>query len=95
MVQFTTESSDKKFNASVYAVDSKVDSDTRTISIRARCENPGRLLAPGMFARLNLITRVSNHSLLVPYCFRCSLIVSCEALLAKSTASTESQTYLV
>ena len=66
MVQFTTESSDKKFNASVYAVDSKVDSDTRTISIRARCENPGRLLAPGMFARLNLITRVSNHSLLVP-----------------------------
>ncbi len=65
-VQFTTESSNKKFNATVYAVDSKVDSDTRTIAIRARCENPGRLLAPGMFARLNLITRVSNHALLIP-----------------------------
>lgn len=65
-VQFTTESSDRKFNAVVYAVDSKVDTDTRTISMRARCENPGRVLAPGMFARLSLITGKSNHSMLVP-----------------------------
>ena len=65
-VQFTTESSDRKFNAVVYAVDSKVDTDTRTISMRARCENPGRVLAPGMFARLNLITAKSNRSMLIP-----------------------------
>lgn len=65
-VQFTTESSDRKFNAVVYAVDSKVDTDTRTISMRARCENPGRVLAPGMFARLSLITSKSDRSILIP-----------------------------
>lgn len=34
--------------------------------MRARCENPGRVLAPGMFARLNLITAKSNRSMLIP-----------------------------
>lgn len=65
-IKFTIEASDKTFLATVYAVDPRVDPDTRTIMLRARCDQTDRSLSSGMFARINLITSQSSNSILVP-----------------------------
>lgn len=65
-VSFTIEASDKEFTATVYAVDPRVDPETRTIMLRARCDRADSRLSAGMFARLNLITSQSEHSILLP-----------------------------
>lgn len=65
-VRFKTESSEKLFPAKVYAIDPRVDTRTRTILLRALCENTDHELSPGMFARIDLITSHSNRALLIP-----------------------------
>lgn len=65
-VSFNIEASDRDFSATVYAVDPRVDSETRTIILRARCDKADSRLSAGMFARLNLITNQSEHSILLP-----------------------------
>jgi membrane fusion protein (multidrug efflux system) len=44
----------RKFQAKVYAVDPQIDVDGRSLAIRARADNPDRLLRPGLFARASL-----------------------------------------
>ena len=65
-VRFKTESSEKLFPAKVYAIDPRVDTQTRTILLRALSENTNHELSPGMFARIDLITSHSNRALLIP-----------------------------
>jgi membrane fusion protein (multidrug efflux system) len=65
-VSFKAESSDRNYNARVYAVDPKVDIQTRTITVRALYDNSSRLLTGGMFVRLDLITKVSKGMLFIP-----------------------------
>lgn len=65
-VSFNIEASDKDFTATVYAVDPRVDSETRTIILRARCDHADSRLSAGMFARLNLITNQTEHAILLP-----------------------------
>lgn len=45
---------DREFQGRVYAVETTVDEKTRTVLLRARVPNPGLVLRPGMFARVNL-----------------------------------------
>ncbi|MCP9612048.1 efflux RND transporter periplasmic adaptor subunit [Coprobacter tertius] len=66
MVKFRTESSDREFSARIYAIDPRVDTKTRTILLRAICENFDKALSPGMFARINLITGRTNKAILIP-----------------------------
>lgn len=65
-IKFRTEIAPQDFEATVYAVDPKVDVATRTITIRGLYNNThGKLLA-GMFARINLIINQSEDALLIP-----------------------------
>lgn len=65
-LQFTTEGSDKKNQARVYAIDTEISSATRTFKVRATARNSNRTLKPGQFARITLVTGTDPNALLVP-----------------------------
>jgi membrane fusion protein (multidrug efflux system) len=56
----------KVFKGRVDALDSQVDTDGRALLVRARVENPGALLRPGMFARPRVVFATRENALVVP-----------------------------
>lgn len=58
--------STEQFSGRVYAVETAVDERTRTILLRARVQNPGGKLRPGMFARVTLELGANDKAALVP-----------------------------
>lgn len=63
---FTTEGSVEEYTARVYALGTEILASTRTFKVRAVATNPSRLLKPGQFARINLVTGVNPEAKLVP-----------------------------
>lgn len=63
---FTVENMDRSFDGVVYAVESGIDPQTRTIKIRARSPNPGSLLMPGTYARISIILERIPDALTIP-----------------------------
>ena len=56
---------DRIFNGTVTAISSRVDPETRTLTIRAKVPNPDRLLRPGMLLTVDLVKNRSQ-SLIIP-----------------------------
>lgn len=56
----------KTFKGEVFAIDPKVDMDTRTVRIKAKLSNGEELLRPGMFAYVSLLIKHSNESIMLP-----------------------------
>lgn len=54
------------FNGEVYVIDTRMDSQTRTMLLRGRIPNSKRNLRPGMFARVALILATRSNALVVP-----------------------------
>lgn len=54
------------FKGTVYAVDPRIEEETRTMMLRARVANPGGELRPGMFARVRLELGRRENAVLVP-----------------------------
>lgn len=54
------------FSGEVYAIDPRVDSNGRTVVLRARLSNEGGVLRPGLFARVNLLVSRNDTALLIP-----------------------------
>ena len=50
----------------IYAVEPRVDSETRTLQVRARTPNPSGRLLPGAFARVRVVLATIDDALLVP-----------------------------
>ena len=50
----------------VYAVEPKIDSETRTLKIRAQADNQSGTLLPGQFVKVELILKSQANALLVP-----------------------------
>jgi membrane fusion protein (multidrug efflux system) len=65
-LEFTTDASDSTFSAKVYAVESAISTDTRTLKVRAICPNPSNMLKPGAFARVNMILERFPEALKIP-----------------------------
>ncbi len=65
-VDFAVSGIDKTFTASVYAVDSRIDINTRTVKARAKSANPGNIMSPGAFARVEVVLQTYENALLVP-----------------------------
>lgn len=57
---------ERVFEGEVYAIDPKIDPAGRSIAIRARIDNPERVLQPGLFARVRLILDQRPSALVVP-----------------------------
>lgn len=65
-VEFTIQGIDKPLIAEVYAKEPRINTDTRTLQVRARSENPNGKLLPGSFANLELTLNTINNALMVP-----------------------------
>lgn len=50
----------------VYAVEPRIDLETRTLRMRAITQNDDRKLLPGMFVRIKLVLDVNENSIMVP-----------------------------
>lgn len=60
-ISFRIDGSNQVFNASVYAIDPKIDIDMRTISLRALYANKNEELKPGRYAEITLqLSRIDN-----------------------------------
>ena len=54
------------FSGEVYVIDTRMDSQTRTMLLRGRIPNAKKNLRPGMFARVALILATRSNALVVP-----------------------------
>lgn len=65
-ISFTVDGILEPFSASVYAVDPKVDINTRTIVVRALYPNRREELKPGRFAGINLLLDEITNTISIP-----------------------------
>ena len=65
-IEFTISGSDKTYIGKVYAIEPKVDENTRTLQMRAICPNTKNEIHPGSFADVTLILREISDALMVP-----------------------------
>jgi membrane fusion protein (multidrug efflux system) len=57
---------DRKFEGTLTAINPGLDQITRSISLRATFDNPGQLLHPGMFARVQVLLPEKSDVLVIP-----------------------------
>ncbi|HEY4652623.1 MAG TPA: efflux RND transporter periplasmic adaptor subunit [Pontibacter sp.] len=65
-LNFRVAGSDKKYTATVYAIEPGIEASSRTLQLRARANNEGGTLVPGSFANIELPLTVIEDALLVP-----------------------------
>lgn len=65
-VAFTVKSSDRPFRGRIVAIEPEIDSETRSLLVRAECVNSDGLLWPGGFADVELVVRQVDDALAVP-----------------------------
>ncbi len=64
-VNFTVQGNTAQFDGQIYALETKIDSATRTRRVRAMCPNPKDILIPGAFAEVELMLQ-QRESLTIP-----------------------------
>ncbi len=65
-VTFSIQGSNRGYRAKVYGVEPKVDESTRTIKVRALCDNAGETIAPGSFAKVDILLQAKPAALMAP-----------------------------
>ncbi|WP_129714392.1 efflux RND transporter periplasmic adaptor subunit [Pedobacter sp. SYP-B3415] len=65
-ISFHTDASEKNYTGTVFAIEPGINTQTRTLQIRARAANPGNELLPGSFARIQITLERIPNAILVP-----------------------------
>ncbi len=65
-ISFTVEGQNHTYTAEIYAIEPKIDPETRNVLMRAVCDNANRKLLPGSFARVQIVLPAVAGSLSVP-----------------------------
>ncbi len=65
-VRFSNDEAGLHFTGAVYAIEPKIDAATRTLQLRARCENKSEKILPGAYVQVDLSLRQVTNALLVP-----------------------------
>lgn len=65
-IEFSVAGGLRRFTGRIYAIDPRIDTGTRTILLRAVCDNTDGSLLPGAFANVNLALEQIPDALLVP-----------------------------
>ena len=65
-ISFTVAGGDRRFEGRIYAFDPRIDTTTRTVLIRALCQNPDGRLLPGAFANVDLTLAHIESAVLIP-----------------------------
>lgn len=66
MIDFSVENQQGRFEAKVFAIEPRIDQQTRNIMIRALYDNQKAGIFPGAFAKIELIANKKQASLMVP-----------------------------
>ena len=66
MVQFTVDNTPEKSFAKVFAIEPKIDAETRNITVRAICNNTHAAILPGAFARIELVAEKKKSTIMIP-----------------------------
>jgi len=64
-VSFNVQGSDTKYDGKVYVINPGINAETRTLSVKALCNNDGSL-RPGSFANISIDLGTDSTALLVP-----------------------------
>jgi membrane fusion protein (multidrug efflux system) len=65
-IHFKMDGSDSNFVAKIYAFEARIDAATRTLNVRARCDNAQGILIPGAFAEVNLVLADVTDAIMIP-----------------------------
>lgn len=65
-VNFTIQGADTRHQGNVYAVDPRIDPESRTLRLRAMCPNPAGRILPGAFATIEMPLQTVEAALLIP-----------------------------
>ena len=65
-ISFRTDGSAKSYIGKVFAIEPGINSQTRTLQIKALAANPNNELLPGAFARIKLALTTLNDAILIP-----------------------------
>jgi membrane fusion protein (multidrug efflux system) len=65
-IYFKLEGDTLRYNGKVYAIEPRIDQDTRTLKLRAMADNSKGRLIPGQFVELELILGSVNNAILIP-----------------------------
>lgn len=65
-ISMTVAGSDKKYEATVYAIEPSINTTTRTLQLRAKADNPNGELLPGSFANIALPLSVIDSAIMIP-----------------------------
>jgi membrane fusion protein, multidrug efflux system len=65
-ITFSVEGFSKPFNATVYAIEPKIDLETRTIILRAMYQNKNEELKPGVYASITLELSNIDNAIAIP-----------------------------
>lgn len=65
-ILFTIENDLKVYEGEVYAIEPRIDPETRTLKIRALADNSSGVLLPGQFVKVEVILESTDNAILVP-----------------------------
>ena len=65
-ISFTVAGGLRRYTARIFAIDPRIDAATRTVLLRALCDNADRSLLPGAFANVSIQLDALSDALLVP-----------------------------
>ena len=66
VIHFTVQGTDEVFEGKIYAIEPKIDAETRTLQIRARSDNEQQKLLAGGFANLDLTLETITNAKMIP-----------------------------
>jgi membrane fusion protein, multidrug efflux system len=66
LVKFHSDESNLEFGGKVYAIEPEIEATTRTVQLRAMCENKGETIFPGGYVHVELRLKEPGGALMVP-----------------------------
>ena len=65
-IYFSMQGTNEEFKGQIYAIEPKIDMNTRTVQLRAICPNKQGKIYPGAFAKIELLLKDTPNSILIP-----------------------------
>jgi len=66
IVQFNSEETKQQFMGKLYAIEPKIDAATRTLQLRALCDNKSETIFPGSYVQIELKLKKISDAIMVP-----------------------------
>lgn len=66
IIRFSVDNKKESFDAKVFAIEPKIDQQTRNVNIRAVFENTHSSIFPGAFAKIELLASKKDSSIMIP-----------------------------